>query len=441
MHPKRPLSALFCSALLALSCAAQAADWQREFFSPMTNELPAARGVAVDDLGYVHAQAFNRQPWSTGYDFAHQYTFDAQGQTPWMWGLSMANRKSDCGVYAKSGQRLDCMVHSGWSGDETRLEMRARDSAQIVWQTFLPPEVELLDAGIVDENVALFVGRIAGPAGIELGVFRASGNGPADVLSVTTLCPMSGQAPIHSRFRMPGAPGESIRHLKACPTGFGTTELIVESFDANAGQWTPLAQWSLPFGAEVTHTAMNADDKAFALIDRENGFSELLFSGVFGDMWMPMPMPIPSQGGIAAFLANARTLTIAVEGASPDIVDVESVIAFDLQGGFWPQFAPTQVLSNWNAQAFALSSEGALLIAANQPLFPQTSHHLWRVDRFGQSQPIAPLTLAANETTTEPPILRAGADNAVVVARTIVRETFFGDPQTGIRVNRFDLPM
>lgn len=433
---------VLCAALLVCAFGANAADWQREFFSPMTNELPAARGVAVDDLGFVHVQAFNRQPWSPDYAFAHQYTFDAQGQTPWMWGLSMANRKSDCGVYAKSGQRLDCMVYSGWSGDETRLEMRARDSAQIVWQTFLPAEVELLDAGIVQENVALFVGRIAGPAGIELGVFRASGDGPADVLSVTTLCPMSGQAPIHSRFRMPDAPGQSIRHLKACPTGFGTTELIVETFDANGSQWIPLAQWSLPFGTAVTHTAMNADDKAFALILHDDGSRGLLSSGTFDDRWMPMPLPI--QGDVAAFVANARVLAIAIEGASPDAVDVESVIFFDLQAGFWPHpswTTPVPVLSNWNAEAFALSSEGTLLIAGNQLLFPQTSHHLWQVDRFGQYQPIAPLTLAANETTTAPPTLRASADNAVVVARTIVREAFFGDPQTGIRVNRFDLPM
>ena len=430
---------MLCTALLACTFGANAANWQREFFSPMTNELPAARGVAVDDLGYVHAQAFNRQPWSPGYDFAHQYTFDAQGQTPWMWGLSMANRKSDCGVYAKSGQRLDCMVYAGWYGDETRLEMRARDSAQIVWQTVLPPEVELLDAGIVDENVALFVAGTTGPAGVELGVFRASGHGPADVLSVTSVCPMSGQAPIHSRFRMPDAPGESIRHLKACPTGFGTTELIVESFDANGGQWMPLAQWSLPFGANITHAALNADGKGFVLVDHGNGFRELLFSGVFDDRWLPMP--IPEQGDIAAFLANERTLAIAFEGASPDAVDVASVSFFDLQGGFWPQFAQTPALSNWNAEAFTLSSEGALLIAGNQLLFPQTSHHLWQVDRFGQYQPVAPLALAANETTTEPPILRAGPNNTAVVARTITREEFFGDPQIGLRVNQFDLPM
>lgn len=430
---------LLCIALLACSSAAGAADWQREFFSPMTNELPAARGVAVDDLGYVHVQAFNRQPWSTDYNFAHQYTFDAQGQTPWMWGLTMANRKSDCGVYAKSGQRLDCLVHAGWYGNETRLQMQAAGSSQMLWQTLLPAEVELLDAGITESDVALFVGHIAGPAGVDIGVFRASGNGPADVLSIQSVCSMSGQAPTRSRFRMPDAPGESILHLKACPTGFGTTELILEQFDVFSGQWTTLSQRSLQFGAEVTHSEINADGKGFVLVDHGNGLREVLASGILGDIWFQMPLS--EQGDIAAFLANESALVIAVEGAAPDRTDVDNVIWFDLQGGFWPQPTPTPSLFSWDAEAFALSSEGVLLIAGKNPPYPQTSQHLLQVDRFGQFQPIAPLTLAANETTDAPPILRAGPNNVAVVARTITREEVFGDPQVGLRVNQFDLPI
>ncbi|MFZ5637512.1 MAG: hypothetical protein ACOY82_13115 [Pseudomonadota bacterium] len=432
-------SLLLASSLSVFACGAQAADWQREFFSPMTNELPATRGVAVDDLGYVHVQAFNRQPWSTDYDFAHLYTFDAQGQTPWMWGLAMANRKSDCGVYAKSGQRLDCLVYAGWSGDETRLQMQAAGGSQTLWQTFLPAEVELLDAGIAEQNVALFVGHIVGPAGVELGVFRASGYGPADVLSVMSVCPMSGQAPAISRFRMPDAPGESIRHIKACPTGFGATELIAEQFDAISGQWTTLSQRSLPFGAQVTRAEINADGKGFVLVDHGNGMREVLASGIFGNMWFQMP--IPGDGEIAAFFANEDALVIAVEGAAQDRIDVESVIRFDIQNGFWPQFTPTPMLATQDAEAFALSGQGALLVAGKSPTLPQTSHHLWQIDRFGMFQPVAPLTLAANETTNEPPTLRIGPNNVVVVARTIVREEFFGEPQIGLRVNQFDLPM
>ncbi len=432
-------SALLGSLLLVFACGAQAAEWQREFFSPMTNELPATRGVAVDELGYVHVQAFNRQPWGTDYNFAHQYTFDAQGQTPWMWSLAMTNRKSDCGVYAKSGQRLDCLVYAGWYGNETRLQMQAAGSSQTLWQTLLPAEVELLDAGIAEPDVALFVGRIAGPAGIEIGVFRASGNGPADVLSIQSVCPMSGQAPAISRFRMPDAPGESIRHIKACPTGFGTTELIQEHFDVFSGQWTTLSHRSLPFGAQVAHAEINADGKGFVLVDRGNGMREVLASGIFGDMWVSMPLS--EQGDIAAFLANEGALVIAVEGAAQDRIDVESVIRFDLQNWFWPQFTPTPMLVTQDAEAFALSGQGALLIAGKSPSLPQTSHHLWQIDRFGLFQPVAPLTLAANESTTEAPSLRIGPDHVVVVARTIVREELFGDPQIGLRVNQFDLPM
>lgn len=430
---------LLCIALLACASAAGAADWQREFFSPMTNELPASHGLAVDEQGFVHAQAFNRQPWSIDYELAHFYTFNAQGQTPWIWGLSMTNRKSSCGVFAKSGQRLDCFAHAGWSGDETRLQMQGAGGSQSTWQTVLPPEIQLLDAGIVENSVVLFVGRIDGPGGVELGLFRTGGYGLPDVLSLTSACPLWGQAPMISHFRMPEAPGVSIRHIKACPTGFGTTELISEQFDTISGQWTTLAQWQLPFGATITHATINAEGKGFVLVDHGNEVREVIASGIYGDLWMAMP--IPGQGDIAAFVANDRTLAIAIEGEAPDRTDVDNVIWFDLQGGFWPQSTPTPSLFSWDAEAFALSSGGGLLIAGKNPPYPQTSQHLLQVDRFGQFQPIAPLTLAANETTNAPPILRAGPNNVAVVARTITREEVFGDPQVGLRVNQFDLPI
>lgn len=433
------IRSLLCITLLACASSAGAADWQREFFSPMTSELPASHGLAVDEQGFVHVQAFNRQPWSIHYQLAHFHTFDAQGHTPWMWGVSMTNRKSSCGVFAKSGQRLDCFVHAGWYGDETRLQMQANDASQTSWQTVLPPEIKVLDASIADNNVALFVGRIEGPWGAELGVFRTGGYGLPEVLSVTTACPLPWQAPVISHFRMPDAPGESIRHIKACPTGFGTIELISEQFDTFSGQWTTLAQWSLPFGSSITHATINADGKGFVLVDRGNAVRELIASGIHGDLWMPLP--IPGQGDIAAFVANDRTLAIAIEGEAPDRTDLETVLWFDLQGGFWPQFTPTPMLSSWDAEAFALSSQGVLLVAGKSPQYPQTSQHLFQVDRFGQFQPIAPLTLAGNETTDAPPILRAGPNNVAVVARTITREEFFSDPQIGVRVQQVDLPI
>lgn len=80
------LRPFLCTALLACSFGAAAKDWQNESFSPMTTELPPSRGVAVDDLGYVHLQAFNKHAWSLGYDFVHLYTIGAQGQVPWIWG-------------------------------------------------------------------------------------------------------------------------------------------------------------------------------------------------------------------------------------------------------------------------------------------------------------------------------------------------------------------
>lgn len=430
---------LLCTALLACSSASIAADWKREFFSPMTNELPPARGVAVDDLGHVHLQAFNRLAGSKDYVFAHQYTIDAQGYIPWIWGLSQVDRMSDCGVYAKSGQRLDCTRTTGWSGDETRLEMRSRHGSYPVWQTALPPEAQLLDASIPVENEALIVAAIDGPFAAELGVFRAAGHGPAEVLSVVPACPMPGQRASLSRLRMPRDANEPILHIKVCPTGFGPAELIAERFDRFNGQWSTLSNWNLPFGATVTHAAMTVDGKGFALIDHGGGFRELLAHGVFGDAWLPMPLP--GDQPVATLVADERALVVALEGQAPDRTDVENLIRFDLQGGFWPQFMPTPALSGYDAEVFALSGEGALLVVGRDPAQRLPSQQLLSIDRFGQHHLVAALPLTRQETALGAPYLLPGPGNVAVVARTIVLDEGFDNPQTGVRVNQYDLPM
>jgi hypothetical protein len=128
------LKTALTTALLTCAFGAHAADWQKEFFSSQTNELPPAQGVAVDNLGYVHLQAFNRIPGTEPYFFTHRYTLNATGQVPWTWGLTSVNRMSSCGVYAKAGQRFDCVRRDSFFGEDTRLEMRANNSSNIVWQ-------------------------------------------------------------------------------------------------------------------------------------------------------------------------------------------------------------------------------------------------------------------------------------------------------------------
>jgi len=433
---------LLCTALAVSSFGAFANDWQQDFFSPMTNELPSARGVAVDDLGYVHLQAFNRFAGGSEYALAHQYTIGAQGQIPWMWGLTQADRRSDCGVYAKSGQRLDCTRIAGWYGDETRLEMRSRYGSYPIWQTRLPQETQLLDASIPSENEALFVARIDGPTSVELGVFRAYGNGPAEVLSVVPACPMGGQAPTLTRLRMPEAPGQSIHFLKACQSALGSIDLIAEDFDPIGGQWTTQALLPLPYGANLTHAAINADGKRFALVDDSNTDRQLLASGIDGAAWIAMPIP---PGDIAGFVVNERALAIPMQGAAPDRTDVESMIWFDLQGGFWPQFVPTPALASYDAQAFALSNQNApnqdaLIVLGNDGTQASASPQLWTIDRYGQDRHVAALPLSSDEVAIETPYLLAGPNNTAIVGRTIARDLGYGSPEIGVRVNRYDLP-
>jgi hypothetical protein len=442
------LKRLLCSALLVCSFGTHASDWQKEFFSSMSNELPASRGVAVDDLGFVHLQAFNKHPWSNGYDFAHLYTFNAQGQVPWIWGLTQTDRKSDCGVYAKSGQRLDCFKTSGYNGDETRLEMRSRYDSYLAWQTRLPSEIELLDASIPTQDEALLVGKLTGPWGDELGVFRVAGYGAIDVLSVAPACPQSGQNMTMSRFRMPKQNGESIRHIKACWNSFGTTELILEEFNPHTGQWTALSTWEIAYGEQLLRADINAEGKASALIEHKDGFRELLRTPVYADQWEALPFPI--EGKITAFLVGPQGLVVASLPTTPEVGALQfdtlaytsmqaggappTVSWFDLNA-YWPMMLWFPQLSDVAPQGFALSSQGALIVAGAS-LSQPTSQQLWLANRYGQVDSIASLPLAANEIAVDKTYLVGGPNNVATVARTIRRDGM----QTGVRVNQYDLP-
>lgn len=442
------LKRLLCSALLVCSFGTHASDWQKEFFSSMSNELPASRGVAVDDLGFVHLQAFNKQPWSGGYDFAHLYTLNAQGQVPWIWGLTQVDRKSDCGVYAKSGQRLDCFRTSGYNGENTRLEMRSRYNSYLVWQTTLPSEVELLDASIPTQDDALLVGKLTGPSGDELGVFRIAGYGAIDVLSVVPTCPNAGQSMTLSRFRMPKQDGESIRHVKACWNSFGTTELILEEFNPHIRQWTALSTWDIAYGEQLLRADINAEGKAFALVEHKDGLRELLRTPIYADQWEALPFPI--EGKIAAFLVGPQGLVVASlppepEGGSlqSDMLAYASVQPggvpmtvgwFDLNA-YWPMMQWFPQLSDVAPQSFALSSQGALIVVAAS-LSQPSSQQLWLASRYGHADNIASLPLAANEIAMDKTYLVGGPNNVATVARTIRRDGM----QIGVRVDQYDLP-
>lgn len=442
------LKQIFCSTLLTCSFSAHANDWQQEFFSSMSNELPTSRGVAVDELGFVHLQAFNKQPWSGGYSFAHLYTINAQGQFPWMWGLSQVDRKSDCGVYANSGQRLDCFKTSGFNGDETQLEMRSRHNSYIVWQARLPAEVEFLDAGIPVENEAFIVGKLAGASGDEIGVFRVAGYGNVEVLSVTPACPYADQNMSMSRFRMPKNPGETIRHVKACWNSYGTTDLILEEFDANAGQWTILSTSSIPYDAQLQRAEINAEGKAFALIEHKNEFRELLRTPVYTDQWETLPFPV--EGEVTGFLVGPQGLVVISMPAKPDVDPlgigyisvtpvqtggIPTVSWFDLNGSYWPMTQWFPKLNGVVPHGFGLSSQGALIVAGASTSQP-ASQQLWQASRYGRFDAIASLPLAVDDAVIDETYVVGGPNNVAVIARNITTN----GSQIGVRVNQYALP-
>ncbi len=458
-----------CTALLTCSFGALAADWQKEFTSPsLTNELPPSHGVAVDDQGYVHLQAYNRHPWSNQYIFAHQYTIDASGQVPWIWGLSQVSRISDCGVYAKSGQRLDCFRVHGSQGEETRLEMRSDNSSNIVWQSSLPAEVTLLDAAIPQKDVAVLFGRIDSSApngGSELVVLRANSFAPAEVLSVVPACPSAGQTLTTLRTLMPTESWQPIRVVKACWNSFGTTDLILDVFYWQSGHWFTGSPWVIPYGASLVRAEIGPQGRPYALVEHNGGFRELLTAHVIADQWWPIPFPV--QDKITAFLAGHQGLAVATmndsdgSGATLSSLPLRpeySIHWFD-QDNFGPTIQHFGDFDSLSPKAFALSSDGDVIVLGS-PAYSfggavsfldsasaeravsayAPSNRVVLARRTGKLLPIGDVPLASNESEIGSTYLIGGPNNTALLARTISQNTGDDLPLIGVRVNQYDLP-
>jgi hypothetical protein len=462
-----------CTVLFACSFGVNAADWQKEFTLPsLTNELPPSRGVAVDDQGYVHLQAYNRHPWSNQYSLAHQYTIDASGQVPWIWGVSLVSRMSDCGVYAKSGQRLDCFRVYGSQGEETRLEMRSTNGLNIAWQSSLPAEVTLLDAAVGLRDDALLFGRIDSSApdgGTEFVVLRANSFAPAEVLSVVPACPSAGQTLTTLRTQMPKEPWQPIRVVKACWNSFGTTDLIVDVFYPQTGHWFTGSPWVIPYGVSLARAEIGSQGHPYALIEHSGGLRELLTARAathgIAEQWLSIPFPV--QGKIAAFLAGQQGLAVVAmnysDGPGATLSGLalrpEYSIHWLDQDSFESIIHHFGDFDSLSPKAFALSSAGDVLVLGSPSYsfggdvsFLNSASAKSEVNAYASMDrvvlarrnrelvPIAELTLAPNEADVGTTYLIGGPNNVAVVARTIARDIGWGTPEIGVRVNQYDLP-
>jgi hypothetical protein len=466
------------STLLTFSFGATAANWQQEFLSPQTNELPSARGVTVDDQGFVHLQAYNRflgNPLPNGGFFlAHQYTIRSDGQIPWIWGLSQADRMSDCGVYAKAGQRLDCKRRTGWWGEETHLEMRGTNNSNIVWEKALPGDVTVLNASIPQQDEALVLGRIDSPQpqGSRLGIYRLNAQWPPYILSLGPACAHSGETLLNLRARMPKQPGEPIRVVKACWNSFGSIDLRLEDFDPQSGVWNMRSTWQIPHNTWVTHMEIGPQGQPYVMTQDDNYNRLLLTVPPFTNQWWPMPMPI--HGRVDGFFVGDRGLVIVnanprnqqpgnpylpgpkteygspkngpphydpPEYGLPEPLPLEYSISWFDNDMFWPIIQHLNQFQDLSPKAFALSNTGDVIMLGSLMYTPMANDLLFLARRDRPLQPFNVLPLQSNETEFGSRYLIGGPNNTAVVARTIARSNqSLGDPQIGIVVNQFDLP-
>lgn len=434
---------IVCFALFACAFGAHAADWRMDFFSPMTNELPDDHGALVDDQGYVHLQAFNL-PWSEAgqYETAHLYTFDANGQVPWMWGLTPARAGRSCGLAARGGQRLDCLsVDDGWSNRQQHLEMRRNGGGAPAWQASLPGNVDIRGIAIDGAEDALVVGTSDEPWQQWIVTMRFTAGGVDTGLPWTPACPGFGQRIGLSRFHMPTVAGGPVVLARTCGDDFGNRTLSVDVFDTALAQWSPRANRWLAPGESVERIEIGGDGRVYAVLAHDGGPYDLLATDATLGSWFPVDLPTPLGRPPQAVLADAQQLVVIPDDADPIWPTPHSAFWFNLDNGgpHWPMIAVYPSLEGFDVAARALSADGRLLLLGNDTTQPLPSEQVRFAGRFGDANILAALPLETYETRVGRAYLLAGPGDTAIVARTLRADLGYAI-ETGIRVNQYDLP-
>jgi hypothetical protein len=416
---------------LLLSAGFAQADWQQEFFSPIDNELPKANGLTVDNSGYVHVQSFNRSPDSDNYHLMHAYTINSAGQVPWIWGLQNIQNISDCGVYGRSGQRLDCSLRQSWEGDRTQLTMRARSNSSVLWEVQLPMTHLLLDASIPLEDEAVVVSK-SQPFGKSpyLTVHRLS-NGQINSSQETPACALPNQELLLSKFRMPSTTGQSIRHLSVCGALSTGSEITLSEWNQISNSWAVLSTRFLPNGVTVEHAAINANGHAFVLTQQWNGFAELHSTHQVNDQWLPLPVFV--EGFVRFMFASNEKLVLAShDGSKKAAATVTHATWINLQGAPW--FDTRAIDLNLRSiDGVALSSDSSLIFVGPMGYTREQLRTVLQANEMGQVNQVGYLPYQRDERVMNTQV-RATVNNEVVVARTLDR---YGS--VGIQVNQYAL--
>jgi hypothetical protein len=400
------------------------APWQYEFTGPFTNELPLSNGVAIDEFGFTHVQAFNRQPNSSAYFLAHTYSLNAQGQTPWIWGLNNVDRMSDCGVAARNGQRLDCFQQTSFLGDEHKLVLRS--NSQNVWSTVIPGHTRLLNFSITDNNTALVVFKNERIAGSILTVASIQ-NGNLTKLIEAPFCE-GANVWLSSTFQMPKNLSDPVLQLKSCGNSAGT-ELSLSTFDVSTALWTTQTNWFVPSTSEINHVALNEAGKAFAVLDTQ-GMQHLLSTHQSGT-WNLYPLAL---NPVQDLLVNNEKLVLISARNGAKIYGPSVVTWIDVNSFFAPITREFPELESRAIQGMALSSDNQLIIASEPNRSRERQATVISVDQQGGLNQIW-LPYNRDESRVGKTYVFGGPNQVALIARSIQ-----SGGNTTVRVNQLDLP-
>ncbi len=303
---------MLCAAVIAAlaSANAGAADWTKVLDSdPGFPTRLAVRGLAIDDAGFVAVQTYNRLAWSGQIEFIHEYTLDANGQVPWIWGLvgrGYSEGFAPRGVDQRDGFRLIALERTddAWSPVRDELAVVQPGSSQPSgWLS--EPRIDGHVVGAVSggHEGGFALRALDAGAGFEVVAF----DGPSPRWRTTVQPCAPGAAPQHLTIDYASPLAWPMPHAVSvagsCDDGIGPVQIFVQRFDTQDGAPAALdARFANP-DAELLQLAFSPTHEAVAVFGTPWPHKEVHRIGAPGAPSLPPDLLFMDQ--VTAFAPGA----------------------------------------------------------------------------------------------------------------------------------------
>lgn len=309
------------------SANAGATDWTKVLDSnPSFPTQLAERGLAIDEAGFVAVQTYNRLAWSGQIEFVHEYTIDANGTVPWIWGLvgrGYSEEFAPRGVDQHDGFRVIALERTDdpWSPVRDELAVVQPGSSQpYAWLSEPRSDGRVVDAvsGGYDGGFALRA--LDAGAGVEVVAF----DGPLPKWRTTVQPCAPGVAPqqlaIDYASPLAWPMPHAISVAGSCDDGVGPVQVFVQRFDIYDGTpAVPDTRFANP-DSELLQLAFSPTHEAVAVFGTPWPHKEVLRIGAPGAPSLPPDLLFMDQVSALAPSAGDGLAIVGTDFAGDAVV-------------------------------------------------------------------------------------------------------------------------